>query len=284
MRRIDRAAKRALFPGRGRALLLAAAGGAGLWAVFACGLAESPLAYAVYPLSFYALVVWTAAAVRAGRRCRQRLLRLPPVARWQTDVCWRVKCSCLLALPVNLCYAGLRMAAAVRYASPWEGALGIYAALLGGIRLLLLRRMPAADAAPDEAVRRTVRRTGWLLVGLDLALVGISVQILRDGRGYDYPGALIYAVAGYAFFCVVSAAANLVRYRRYRSPLLSAAKAVSLASALVSLLSLETAMVARFGEGEPTLHMTAATAAGVCILVLALAVYILRAAGRANES
>ncbi|MEE1250063.1 MAG: hypothetical protein UHU19_12675 [Lachnospiraceae bacterium] len=71
------------------------------------------------------------------------------------------------------------------------------------------------------------------------------------------------------------------KYRRYRRPLLSAAKVISLASAMVSVLSLETAMLSAFGEAEQVEFrqiMTGCTGAGVCVFILLMAVYmILRA-------
>ena len=71
------------------------------------------------------------------------------------------------------------------------------------------------------------------------------------------------------------AVANIVRFRRFRSPVLSAAKAVNLTTALVSIFSLETAMLAEFG-GEPAFqqNMTTATGVGTCVLVLAIALYM----------
>ena len=62
--------------------------------------------------------------------------------------------------------------------------------------------------------------------------------------------------------------------------MLSGAKAVSFAAALVSLLSLETAMLSQFGEGDLLFRrlMTGATGADVCCIVLATAVYMIAAA------
>ena len=107
------------------------------------------------------------------------------------------------------------------------------------------------------------------------------MQIVLDGQGYNYPGTMIYAAAAYSFYCLTLAIVNSVRYERFHSPVLSAAKAVSLTTALVSIFSLETAMLAQFG-GEPRFQfwMTAATAAAVCVLVLILAAYMVISASR----
>ena len=66
---------------------------------------------------------------------------------------------------------------------------------------------------------------------------------------------------------------NLVRYRRYNSPVLTASRAVSLAAALVSMLSLEVAMLAAFSTEEQAAFSTgmiAGSGFGVCAVVAGL--------------
>jgi hypothetical protein len=55
-------------------------------------------------------------------------------------------------------------------------------------------------------------------------------------------------MAAYFFYAVIIAATNVVKFRRHGSPILSAAKAINLVAAMVSILSLETAMLAQFGS------------------------------------
>ena len=59
---------------------------------------------------------------------------------------------------------------------------------------------------------------------------------------------------------------------------MSAAKVINLTVALVSMLSLETAMLTQFGTGRDGVFrqiMTALTGAGVSVLVLGMAVYMI---------
>ena len=274
--------KKWLFPGWKGAVPLAVLGAGGLYLVFGRGLEETPLAYAAYILSCYALVAVTEAAVRSFRRAWRRLTEIPLVARWRADANFRVRMGLLLSLAINLCYAVMRMGYAALYASFWDGALGAYYILLCAVRLYLIRRTPKTQEEAryvDEL--RACRCTGWLLLVLDLALVWISVQIVLDGQGYDYPGTMIYVAALYAFYSLTISIVNAVKYRRFRSPVLSAAKAVSLTTAMVSIFSLETAMLSRFG-GEPRFQflMTAGTAGAVCCLVLATALFMTISASR----
>ena len=77
------------------------------------------------------------------------------------------------------------------------------------------------------------------------------------------------------------AVVNAVKYRRLHSPALTAAKAVSLTCAMVSIFSLETAMFAAFGGGRQfQILMLSATAGVMCALVLAIALFLVVLTGR----
>ena len=57
-------------------------------------------------------------------------------------------------------------------------------------------------------------------------------------------------MAMYAFYSVITAVVNLVKFRKHGSPILPEAKAINLVAAMVSILSLETEMLAQFGEDD----------------------------------
>lgn len=268
--------RRWLFPNWKLAVPLALVSAATLFVIFTQGYEETPPAYAAYLLSCYALVAICGVAARALQPLWRWVTAIPLVAHWRADVYFRVRTGLALSFFVNLCYAGLRIISAGLYASVWEAALGGYYVLLCAVRFYLIRRTPKVQGERRYAEElRIYRRTGWLLMAVDLTLTGVTVQIIQDGQGYHYPGTMIYAMAAYVFYTISMAVANIVRFRRFRSPVLSAAKAVNLTTALVSIFSLETAMLAEFG-GEPAFqqNMTTATGVGTCVLVLAIALYM----------
>ena len=71
----------------------------------------------------------------------------------------------------------------------------------------------------------------------DVALAGVVILVVHQNGSFHYAGSLIYAMALYTFYVTIMAVVNLVRYRKYQSPAMSAAKAINLAAALVSMLS-----------------------------------------------
>lgn len=278
--------KKLLYPGLLWVLSLDVLGGVLLFLTFARGLEDTPLAYAAYVLSAYALTVTVAGAVLAGKSIRRKLYATPITSRYLTDAFFRVRTGLRVSLLVSLFYAGFRLVSAVIGSSFWEGALAFYYILLCGVRWNLIRQAPTSGGGTDRRRElRAYRTTGVLLMILDIALGGIAVQIVRKGQSYDYPGSLIFAMGFYAFYCLILSGVNMVRYRKFRSPVLSAAKAVNLTTALVAMFSLETAMVNRFGgEMESREFMTTMTALVVCVLVLAIAISMVVRAGRILKS
>ena len=274
--------KRWLFPPWWATLPLAAVSAAALYLTFTRGLEETALAYAAYLLSAYALAAAVGLTVRACRPLWRRVRAIPLVVRWREDAYFRVWAGLALSFPLNLCYAGLWTTYAALRSSFWDGAQGFYYLLLCAVRLYLLRRTPKAPGDMDRRRELKVCRwAGCYLMALNLALLWLSVQIVREGQSYDYPGTLIYAAAGYSFYCLTIAVVNLVKYRRFHSPVLSASRAVSLTCAAVSIFSLETAMLTRFGgDAQFRAVMTSSTAAAVCALVLGIAAFLIISSSR----
>ena len=87
------------------------------------------------------------------------------------------------------------------------------------------------------------------------------------------------AMAAYTFTAFTVAIVNVVKYHKYNSPVFSASKAISLAAALVSMLTLESTMLTTFGDGTMTATtqkwMLGATGCAISLLVVATAIYMI---------
>jgi hypothetical protein len=172
----------------------------------------------------------------------------------------------------------LKLATGILYRSLWLIALSGYYLLLAIMRSVLVgyvHREKIGENIPREFCRYRV--CGYALLVMNQALAVIVGYIVHENQGYSYPGLLIYGMALYAFYAMITAIINVVKFRKLGSPILSAAMIVNLTAAMVSMLSLETAMLAEFGSDEPIFrrYMTGASGGVVCTVVLALAVYML---------
>ena len=75
-------------------------------------------------------------------------------------------------------------------------------------------------------------------------------------------------MAAYTFAALTMAIINVIRYRKYGRPAYSAAKAISLASATVSMLTLENALLTTFGQESDELFRRIILGASGIIVIL----------------
>ena len=277
--------RRALFPGWLVVLLCSVSSAVLLVAVLGQGLLQdSPIVYLIYSFSAYSLVILCVALQRWGQYVLLPAVnRQPQVRRYRTDLLFKSHLSLYLSLLLNLLYAVIKLVSGIWYGSVWLITLGIYYLFLLCMRCLLahyLRQVPVG--ANLRAEYRRCRACGIVMALMNLAPMGVLVLVLQQNRTFHYAGSLIYVMAIYAFCAVASACVNLVKLRRQGSPVLSATKAISLAAALVSMLSLETAMLTEFGSGDDLTRqlLTGLTGGAVCLIILLMALVMILKANR----
>ena len=248
---------------------------------------HSILAYLAYLLSAYALIITVTGINDVVKAIRNGIAGLPLVKRLRNtswgnrllgDVVFRSEISLHGSLLINILYVGFNLFSGIRYSSLWFIALAFYYALLSVMRAVLVlyvHRRPVGEDITSEFKR--YRACGIILLLMNQVLAGIVVCMVTENRGFSYPGLMIYVMAMYAFYITIVAAVNVVKFRRRGSPLLSAAKVISLTAALVSMLSLETAMLAQFGGEDVVFRrlMLGISGGAVCTIVLTMAIYMI---------
>ena len=133
----------------------------------------------------------------------------------------------------------------------------------------------------DRRARReaaTYLGCGALLELATLTLSGVIVLIVVKGAHAVYPGHLIFAAAFYAFFKAGMAVYNLVRAGKRDTLTVRALRSVNIADALVSMLSLQAALLAAFSTGADTFDpnvFNAITGGIVGAIVLAIGAYMI---------
>ena len=265
-----------LFPYMAILILLVPIAAALLIYAFAFENAHPGVVYASYFLSAYALVIVCvrAPAIIGWAKNLKRDNRY--LSRYFSDPHLRVKISLYTSLAMNTAYAILQLGLGFRHASIWFYSFAIYYLLLAAMRYVLLKESAKKTADRNLFMELLLYRfCGVLLLAMNLALAVIVFYIAWQNRGFEHHYITTIAMAAYTFGTLAKAIVNVIKYRKYQSPLMSASKAISLVSAIVSVLTLETAMLTAFGEQNEALFrqiMTSSTGAAVCLIVLAVAV------------
>ena len=247
---------------------------------FAMDHAKSALDYAVYALSAYSLTLCVASLPRIIRQAKSRvmesrIMKSKIVRNFLDDLAFRGQINIYQGLAFNTFYVIFRLFMGIRYASIWFVSIAIYYLVLGGMRLYLIRCYHRRTALPEM---RCYRRIAWLLFLLNIPMGGMILQMICLNAGYSYPGYVIYASAAYTFYAITISVVNLVKFRKVGSPILSAAKVLNLVSAMMSVLGLQTAMIAQFGSGQEifrrTMNILAGTAVYGGVIVVAVTMLV----------
>lgn len=282
MERLRRIARRMMLPRLWVVLLCAVVSTVLLVYVFASGNEDSWFSCLVYTMSAYSLTIVCIRVAReagsAKRKVRDAVDRVPFAHRCLEEPSFRLYVSLSFSLCFNVLYSAFKLVLGIHYRSVWFGTLAVYYVLLAVMRFLILSHAHRKGFGVDRVGElQRYRVCGVVLLAMNIVLSCEVVLVVSEGEGFRYAGYLIYVMAMYAFYNVVSAVVNVVRFQRSESPAMSAAKFVGLASALVSMLALETAMIEQFDAGGDAgfrIVMTACTGSFVLLAVFAMAVYM----------
>ena len=236
---------------------------------------EHAVSYISYAISAYALTVISLRAPNIIKFCKNLKESSPFIKRLTTDHVYRARISLYFSLAFGMSFSALQTGLAIRHDSLWFATIAGYYLLLVALRFSLLRSLGTEPLGEEmkKALRR-YRFAGIILMLMNLTLAGMVFYIVRLGYGFRHHEITTIALAAFTFTAVTVSIVNNIRYRRYKSPVFSAAKVTDLTAALVSLLTLETAMLSSFGDGDDTFRrvITSITGTGVCIFTLAISI------------
>lgn len=252
--------------------------------------ANPVIVYASYLFSAYALTIFVVQLPPLIKWVKRGLYANYYSSRYLSEPLLRAKISLYAGLGINVLYAVFKFLAGWHYRSVWLGAIAVYYMILSIIRFGLVRRerfLAKQEESKEKRLHelRSYRFCGYLMLLLHMAVAGLVVQMIWQNKSYNYPGFMIYAFAAYSFYCFGVAIKNMVKYHKLEQPLLAAAKMISFACALTSILAMQTAMLTQFGNGQEFFArlMNSLTGTAVCLTVFILSIRMVRRAGREIE-
>lgn len=230
-----------------------------------------------YVLAFYTLMVWCIRVpklIPVFRRIRQENKY---VSRLLEDRQMRMQISLYGTLLFNTAYALLQLGLGFWHHTFWFYSLAGYYLFLAVMRffLVLYTRQHKPGQNEKEELRR-YRSCGIVLLLMNLTLSVMVFFMVYWGRTFHHSQITTIALAAYTFTAFTLAVINLIKYRKLKSPVYSAAKVVSMASACVSMLTLEAAMLTAFGaetmDTATRQLFLGLTGAAVCVFIISMAI------------
>lgn len=210
---------------------------------------KSVIAIISYVLSAYTLTIWCFKIPYLIRLFKTFKSENKYARIWQDDTRLRVNVSLYGTLFYNTAYALLQLGMGFWHSSFWFSSFAGYYICLAVMRFFLARY--TIKHKPGEKLRDELilyRFCGWIFMVMNLALSLIVFFMVYWNRTFRHHEITTIILATYTFTAFTIAIINMVKYRKYNSPVYSASKAISLASACVSMLILASTMLTTFGD------------------------------------
>lgn len=251
--------------------------------VFVKALEKSVVAYISYIISFYTLVassIWCVKKLPTYyKNTRKRVYANKYANRYLTDVAYKTHISLYMSLAINLAYVVTNGISAYVYNSYWFATFAIYYAIMAIMRYILVRYVNRHSIGNEKErliELKRVRICAYILLTVNVVLSFVVLMMVYADKGFEYKGVLIYVMAMYTFYNVIITVKDIVKYRKYNSPVMSITKVIKFTSALFSMLFLETAMFSQFGIDTPyetKKIFIMLTGAGISIVVVTMSIH-----------
>ncbi len=262
---------------------------AGLIAAFINLPENHPLRIGAYVLSAYTLTVWCCGIPDLIHRIQNFRRRDPLARRWIRDRRFRISVTLIGTLVWNGIYAIFQLSLGIYHHSLWFYALSVYYASLALMRLSLAHY--TVHHEPGQWLRREFglyRSCGIVFLVMNLALTVIIFYMVMQGRTMRHHEITTISMAAHTFTTLTMSIVNVIKYRRLGSPVFSASKDISLAAALVSMLTLESTMLITFHNGSmsPLTQRLFLGISGcaVSLFIVSMAIYMIVHASKSIKS
>jgi len=250
----------------------------GLIYSFSADAAAPFLRYLSYFVSAYSLTLVCLRLPAAIKKVKKFSDNNQLLLRYKSDIKYRNKISLYANTSVSFIFMLFYLIMGVINKSLWFYSLATYYALLSLMRFFLLKDLRKENESDMLRQWNSYRFCGIILLIINIALAVITFFVIRYNQGFSHSFIETIAIALFTFITTTLAIINGIRYRKFNRPIISAVKFVNLAAALVSMFSLETAMLTVFGSQKDYSFkriMTTLTGTVLGLIILIMAVFMI---------
>lgn len=130
----------------------------------------------------------------------------------------------------------------------------------------MLGRKSETEEERQVFAKSAYRFTGYLMCILNIAISVIVIMVVVHNQTIEYHEFAIYALAAYSFYSIGKAIFDVIKYRNHENRVFTAIKEVAFAKALVSIFTMQVAMLTKFG-GEPKTSFIFNLLTGIAVII-----------------
>ena len=237
---------------------------------------ESVLSYVSYIFSFYSLTIVCLRIPQIIEFIKKYKNSNKLLVRYQNDINFRINLSLYLSLVLNIAYSIFQLCLGLYHKSFWFISMSVYYVLLSLMRFYLVNHTKKNKPGEDLLIEyKRYNICGWVMLLMNLTVTAIIFFIIYFDRTFYHHQITTIALAAYTFLTFSLSIYNFIKYRKFNSPVYSAAKSINLVAACVSMMTLTTTMLTTFG-GEDVVEYKKVllTMVGVVVSLFILAISI----------
>lgn len=216
--------------------------------------------------------------------------RNPLGEKFFDDYTFRIILSTMPTFIINVAYTVYNGVLGVMHQSEWFITMAVYYSLLGIMRYHAVHTGRIISRMEDQSLVKkkelsVIKTEGILLLLLNLALSGVVLLTIVQDTAKRYSEIMVITIAAYTFYKIITSVINMIKVRKLQSPILITIRNISVADALVSVLTLQMTMLASF-QGRSTLNinqMNAMTGMAACILISLLGISMIYYSYKRNK-
>lgn len=237
----------------------------------------SPEAYLLYLIMSYSLFVIVIKCYEIVNNFINKIITGNKILfKYKNDYKLRYKISLYISLTFNVIYAIFKLILGISYKSLWFIAFSLYYFLLVVLRANILKdEVNNKKTILDEWEKYRVSAITLLL--MNVILTFIILIIVNEKIIIKYPVYIAIGVACYTFYITIDSIIKLIKYRKYKSPLIMASRVINIVTSLISMLSLEIVMLSTFGVDNVEFNeiMIMATGGVISIIIISICIYMI---------
>lgn len=238
---------------------------------------NTPIAYVLYLVMSYSFVIICIKIYEIIKKIMLKIINSNEKLKkywYSPKIKNRVSLFCSLCL--NAVYVIFKLVTGVRYKSLWLISFSIYYLILVVTRISIAKEeVKKSIFLKNEYL--TYRKTGIILLFINIFLAITILIVVNQKIMIEYSANITIAIAVYTFYLMINNIVNLIKYRKFKSPLMMSVKTVNVVTSLISMLSLEIAMLSCFGKDDIVFNetMIMATGGGISIIIIITSLYMI---------
>lgn len=250
--------------------------------LFVCFGIESFVVYIFYGLSFVSLCYFIYSIIFIAPKIKSNVINFANKYKFTSELIsnygFRTFIFTVISFIVNIGFSIFQGVIGILSRSYLQITLAVYYIIFSVMRgSLLYSKLKSKNKTKEKVLKDDLlnyKKTGILLIILTIVLSGFVVLTYFNNPIKKYTGVIIYVVALYTFYKLTLAIYNIFKAKKSKDISLVNIRNIGFADSLVSLFSLQIALLLEFGSGDSKFY-NALTGSCVCFVVIILGIIMI---------